>query len=112
PLFRASPKCIKDRYHSLGEEHRVSLVNLAVIDVAACDDLIFEHPGFACLSVFLDVSRHMRVASAANGDIDRRQTLPHVRHPEAKPDVLDHLLDIGCGFNAQGFLAAPFSVAM
>ncbi len=88
------------------------LRELGVIDAPAPHQLILNRPGQTALRVFLHVARHVRVAPAANGYIERWPWAARVRHGRTEADRLDQLFRPARILYAQLRLAPPHAITM
>jgi len=90
----------------------VSARELGVVDPAAADDLILQHPGQRGLGVLLHVPRHHGVAAPADRDVERRPRPPGIGQAGGKADLLDEALRRARRLDLPRSFAAPMLVAV
>src|SRR5688572_4289161 len=83
-----------------------------VVDSASCDDLILEHPGPTRFVVFLNIPRHVCIASTANSNVNGRQVFADVSEPQTEPKVLYHLLNCLDSVDLERFLTPPKAITV
>src|SRR6266508_2027276 len=64
-----APDRVEMRDHSQRDEHGYAARQLAVIRLAAPDNLVLQYPRVRTFRVFLNVVRHHGVAPPADGDV-------------------------------------------
>ncbi|MCA1613770.1 MAG: hypothetical protein LC800_06385 [Acidobacteria bacterium] len=109
---RDAPERVEMRHEAARDEERAALRELGVVDAPAPHHLVLRHPRQTALRVFLDVARHVRVAPAADGDVERSAGPPRVRHRGAEPGALHEPLGPGRVLHARLRLARPHQIAV
>src|SRR5215510_654865 len=87
-----APDRVEMRDHSRRDEHGFAARQLAVIDLAAPDNLVLQYPRVRTFRVFLNVVRHHGVAAPADGDVKRRPGLARIGHAGGETDAFDERL--------------------
>src|SRR5207253_9596725 len=115
PAFRSStdsPYGIKVRYETRGDEGCAPAPELCVIDSAAPHHLVFNNPRQTAFRVFLYVARHVRVASPADGYVDRWAWMSHVSHGGTESHGFNQVLCLYGALYAKLRLATPHAVTI
>ncbi|PYR90532.1 MAG: hypothetical protein DMF84_20025 [Acidobacteria bacterium] len=85
---------------------------LAVIQLAAADEIVLEPPGVRRLGIFLDVPRHDGVTAAADRHVERRARTSRVGQARRKAHALDEPLGVERRVDLSGPFALPPLIAI
>src|SRR5438046_592005 len=109
---RNPPERLEIWNHSRSDKRRFSAGQLAVIDLAAPENFVFEKPRVRALGVFLNIPGHDRVAAAAYGYVQRGPGLSGIRKARGKANTFDEAFRMDGGFDATRTFALPSHIAI
>src|SRR2546421_4794414 len=99
-------------YQTRRDKHRTTPREFRVINATAAHDFVLEVPGEARLFVLLDIAGQTNIPSTAYRDVQRWTCATSVCQRICKAHVFDESFRVNSAFNAEGFVAAPHTVAM
>jgi len=103
---------MKVRNHPWRDERRAAARELRVVDLAAPDELIFERPGERHFRILLHVSWQHRVATAADGHVQRGTWTPGVGQGSSEANSLDEPFGFEDGRHRARRVSTPPLVAI